>query len=48
MSKDTALNVLGLSQGKEQKKKTQVNDYSEDEIIGAFQQECQTLCKINL
>ena len=43
MSKDIALQVLGLSQRKEQKKKTQITDYSEEEIIGAFQKECQTL-----
>ena len=36
MSKDLALKVLGLSQGKEQKKETKITDYSEEEIIRAF------------
>ena len=48
MSKDKALQVLGLGQGKGQKKPKKVTDYSEEEIIGAFQQECQTLGKFYL
>ena len=48
MSKDKALTVLGLGQGKGQKKPKKVTDYSEQEILGAFQQECQTLSKFYL
>ena len=48
MSKDMALKVLGLGQGKEQKKPKKITDYSEGEILGAFQQECQTLRKFDL
>ena len=43
MSKDRALQVLGLNQEKGQKQLKKVTDFSEDEILGAFQQECQTL-----
>ena len=48
MSKDKAMTVLGLGQGKGQKKPKKITDYSEEEIIGAFQQECQTLSKFYL
>jgi hypothetical protein len=35
--------VLGLSHEKGQKKQTQIMEYSEEEFIVTFQQECQTL-----
>ena len=47
MSKDMALKVLGLCQGKGQKKPKKITDYSEDEILGAFQTECHALRKFN-
>ena len=48
MSKDMALRVLGLSQARGTKKQKKVTDLSEDEILGAFQQECHTLRKFIL
>ena len=45
MSKDMALKVLGLSQTRGNKKQKKVTELSEDEILGAFQQECHSLSK---
>ena len=47
MTKDMALKVLGLVQAKGQKKPKKISDYSEGEILGAFQQECQILRKFD-
>ena len=48
MSKDMALKVLGLSQTKGNKKQKKITELSEDEILGAFQQECHSLSKFVL
>ena len=48
MSKDMALKVLGLSHTRGNKKQKKVTELSEDEILGAFQQECHSLSKFDL
>ena len=48
MSKDKALKVLGLGQAKGEKKPKKITEFSENEIQGAFQQECHTLRKFHI
>ena len=45
MTKETAMKSLGLNQMTRQKKPKKITDYTESEVLEAFQTRCQKLSK---
>ena len=43
MTKETAMKSLGLNQMTRQKKPKKITDYTESEVLEAFQTKCQKL-----
>ena len=47
MSKEQAMNVLGLGRAEGKKKPKQLFEYSEDDLLTAFRAECSSIGECN-